>query len=85
MTTFYHLICSVGNILHVYEICDENLSYDVTTNVFLIVPEDIVFPSIDLHFMDSWNWSALSLDITLTSLLLVFGMTNYTAIDHYNV
>ena len=64
MTTLYYLICSLANILHIYQICDEYLRYDVTTNVEVSVPENIVFPSITLcvDLMDSLNWSALSLD-----------------------
>ena len=64
VTTLYYLICSLGNILHIYQICDEYFRYDVTTNVQVTVPENIVFPSITLcvDLMDSLNWSALSLD-----------------------
>ena len=64
VTTLYCLICSFGNFLHVYQICDEYLRYDVTTNVQVTVPENIVFPSITLcvDLMDSLNWSALSLE-----------------------
>ena len=63
-TTLYFFICSLGNILHVYQICDEYLRYDVTTNVQVTVPEHIDFPSITIcvDLMDSLNWSAFSLD-----------------------
>ena len=62
VTTLYCVICSLANILHVYQICDEYLRYDVTTNVQVSVPDEIPFPSITLcvDLIDSLNWSALS-------------------------
>ena len=62
MTTLFCLICSLGNILHVYQICDEYLRYDVTTNVQVTVPDEIPFPSITLcvDLIDSLKWNAIS-------------------------
>ena len=61
-TTLYYVMCSLGNILHVYQICDEYLRYDVTTNVQVAVPDEIPFPSITLcvDLIDSLNWTAIS-------------------------
>ena len=62
VTTLYCVICSLANILHVYQICDEYLRYDVTTNVQVSVPDEIPFPSITLcvDLIDSLNWAAIS-------------------------
>ena len=51
VTTLFCLICSLGNILHVYQIYDEYLRYDVTTNVQVIVPDEIPFPSITDQYL----------------------------------
>ena len=64
VTTLFCLICSLGNILHVYQICDEYLRFDVTTNVQVSVPNKMTFPSITLcvDLIDSLNWSTISVE-----------------------
>ena len=62
VTTLFCVICSLGNILHVYQICDEYLRYDVTTNVQVTVADEIPFPSITLcvDLIDSLQWTTFT-------------------------
>ena len=46
--TLTYLICALMNILQIYQICEEYLRYETTTNAQIVIPEKIEFPSMTL-------------------------------------
>ena len=61
-TTIFNLICSLMNMLHIYQICDEYFRYDVTTNVVIGLPDPVHFPSLTLcvNLVDVLKWEQMS-------------------------
>ena len=47
-TTLTYLICAIMINVHIYQICEEYLRYEITTNVRIGSPEKIEFPSMTL-------------------------------------
>ena len=63
--TLFFLTCFLFNVLHVYQLCDEFLRYDVTVNVKIGFPEYVQLPTITLcvNVVESLKWQEMSSDL----------------------
>ena len=61
-TTLVYLICAIMINVHIYQICEEYLRYEITTNVLLASPEKIEFPSMTLcvNIPEALKWEEMS-------------------------
>jgi hypothetical protein len=64
MTLLWMLICVSGNIFQVYELSFQYLKFPITTNVQLVVQDELEMPSVTLcfHLIHLIKWDTLTWD-----------------------
>ena len=60
----FHLFCFFLNILHIYYLCDEYFSFEVTTKVEIAIPDEIPVPAFTIcsYLFDAIKWEDLKSD-----------------------
>ena len=73
-----YLICALLNILQIYQICEEYLRYEATTNAQIVIPEKIELPSmtlcVDIPPIFKWDKMSPKLEKKLNKTRNMIGM-----------